>query len=566
MAPALADIYEQTARATGYAEANRQLSRNHKRLTIGQQAANVFFLDADDEALCSFAKMKAIIFEDRLNDWMKIDIYHARNKAREFLSAYCLELPLDPKAEDCKEHILAALVRPQDAMWWRRQLRVKSKRTIEQLMREAGRVSAARGGYVSDFTVGRRNGQKIRNQRILEGMEATNQRGESFTLAELSEKNVSNPEKRRLELMTRISGFEEVAKSSGHVGLFLTLSCPSKYHAMKKAGGRCFRNPKYNGSTPRNAQAYLVGIWEKLRAQLSKQGIKTYGFRIAEPHHDGTPHWHLMLFIAPEDRDQFVNLFYDYALEEDGDEAGAAVHRCDVVDIDPAKGTAAGYIAKYIGKNINGACIESEIDDETGLFIEQTCNRVEAWATCWGIRQFQQIGGATVSVYRELRKVESEQVNDWQDMLPEAEKMTGDQRSEFDAIHDAADQGEWGQYTLFQGGAQVGRAEQKVRAWRDKTENSKPGKYESAVEKLCGLIQTGAEKLRGLFMGASPRTNPAAAKTVFTCWNLWSISRAARSAATRTCVNNCNPVGNHLYERRPPKPAWEPSPGMAIAT
>ncbi len=33
-----------------------------------------------------------------------------------------------------------------------------------------------------------------------------------------------------------------------------------------------------------------------------------YGFRIAEPHHDGCPHWHLLMFVRPTAKYKTVHL------------------------------------------------------------------------------------------------------------------------------------------------------------------------------------------------------------------------------------------------------------------
>ena len=63
-------------------------------------------------------------------------------------------------------------------------------------------------------------------------------------------------------------------------------------------------------------------------------------------------------------------------------------------------------MAKYVAKNIGG--IQDEKSDEGNISSEDGFKRVEAWASTWRIRQFQQIGGHSVTVWRELRRIESD--------------------------------------------------------------------------------------------------------------------------------------------------------------
>jgi hypothetical protein len=44
------------------------------------------------------------------------------------------------------------------------------------------------------------------------------------------------------------------------------------------------------------------------------------------------------------------DIFRHYALQDDPNEPGAQAHRFKAVEIDHERGTAAGYIAKYISK------------------------------------------------------------------------------------------------------------------------------------------------------------------------------------------------------------------------
>ncbi len=127
-------------------------------------------------------------------------------------------------------------------------------------------------------------------------------------------------------------------------------------------------------------------------------------FRVAEPHHDGTPHWHLLLFLRPEEVEFATAVFRKHALKEDGYEPGAQ-HRFTVTPIDEKFGSATGYIAKYISKNIDGYGMDGELDDESGQPVKEMAKRVRAWASRWNIRQFQQIGGAPVTTWRELRRL-----------------------------------------------------------------------------------------------------------------------------------------------------------------
>jgi hypothetical protein len=202
--------------------------------------------------------------------------------------------------------------------------------------------------------------------------------------------------------MTRISGFEIIAKDSGHVGSFMTITCPSRMHRWKTVNnGKVIENKKYDGTNPAQAQAYLSQTWARIRASLARQKIFLYGFRVAEPQHDGTPHWHFLIFHQEQHTKKIESTVWKYALKDSPNEAGAHAHRVDFKAIDPSKGTASGYIAKYIAKNIDGLHVGSDLYGNPAM---ETSLRVETWATTWGIRQFQQIGGAPVTVWRELRR------------------------------------------------------------------------------------------------------------------------------------------------------------------
>ncbi len=287
--------------------------------------------------------------------------------------------------------------------WWRRGIRHTSTRSAEDEVRRLGMIRNGRSPIISDHAVIHRRKRNQRMQSYLQSHVLENGAGVQLELLDVARKSVANPQNRRVEFTVRCRGFEEIADELGHVAEFYTLTCPSTFHAQLQRAGE---NPAYERQTVRDAQAWLCSVWARARAKLKRLGIVFYGFRIVEPHHDGTPHWHALLFYAPSQAETVRFVLRNYWLSMAPDELGAAEHRFKVVAVDKSKGSATGYIAKYISKNLDGyGSIGDAMDGETGERVNAGIDRVVAWATTFGIRQFAQLGGPPVTLWRETRRL-----------------------------------------------------------------------------------------------------------------------------------------------------------------
>lgn len=419
-------------------------------LTLTQQLKSVRTpLDATDAEICDKAEAMADHCAAMAERYHHAEALHAA------MVRACKGQGIEPpKLKDDATgpaDLLPAIRRMICPLWWRRQLRRQHAKAVEGGAITLGLVNRRAAPYVSDESVIRRAQQNRRNAATLENTTATNELGQTYTLAELAAKGPANKAIRRAELMTRIAGFERIARDCGHSGLFWTITCPSRMHRWRTTkGGGVVENPRYDGTNPSQAQKYLAKVWARIRAALRRRGVAVYGFRIAEPQHDGTPHWHLLTFQDTEHLDTLRAIVSHYAMQDSPNEPGAHRHRVDFRSIDWSRGTAAGYIAKYVAKNIDGYGIEKDLLGNDAL---TTAARVEAWAATWGIRQFQQVGGAPVGVWRELRRVKEmpEQAPDYLKAAHMAVNRVATAESE---VFKAA---AWDEYVKAQGGAFVGR-------------------------------------------------------------------------------------------------------------
>jgi hypothetical protein len=374
----------------------------------------------------------------------------------EFLSRYAETFSIKPIETSKTVRVSGCIKRYSDNRWWLRKFRKLITQANEKAALHLNFVNSKRQTYASNITTKNRIAQRLRNDELLSSSFIINEQGQRYSLKEISDLNVSNPKIRKDELICRARGFENLANDLGHEALFITLTCPSKYHrAFSKSGAP---NPKWQGLMPDEANDYLNKQWQKARAEFQRQGITPYGFRVTEPQHDGTPHWHMLFFIEGEKLKALENILRHYALEVDGDEKGAAENRCDFKKIDPSEGSATGYILKYIVKNIDGEGLGEDKFGNDSILVAQ---RIDAWASCWCIRQFQQIGGASVSIWRELRRLRTKFIDKKDNVLEQARF--------------AADNSDWQGYTLAMGGLHTKQKNRPIQLHYDLNINEQAG-------------------------------------------------------------------------------------------
>ncbi|WP_429169066.1 replication endonuclease [Aeromonas rivipollensis] len=436
---------------------------------------------------------------------------HPRTHAERLLERPLTDAERDnlaPAVDKFEGAAASLLVRLLDESWWLRKINRAWAIYCELIAILTGQVRKGVSPYASAHAVREFTQRKAAQRAWMENMSAVNEElGQEIDLTDAIMASVANPEIRRHELMVRMRGFEDMAQEQGKLGLFLTLTAPSSYHAWrvgKQDKSKTYQNEDFNNATPTETNRLLCKQWARFRAALAREKVGAFGFRVVEPHHDATPHWHCLLFINPEHQHVFLTLlaFHFTAAERDelkmpnGAELNALAQSrirnklphikslLDITDkqtikainprvnwkvIDPEKGSATGYIAKYIAKNIDGHKVGMDYEAEAP--VDHTTIAVAAWASCWRIRQFQQIGGPAVSVWRELRRL-GDDVIEWDRVL--------------ELARHAARNARWGDFINAMGGIDAPRKEHLIRL--SKRMDEAANKYGEDVIKLLGVI------------------------------------------------------------------------------
>ncbi|MGF1762463.1 replication endonuclease [Aliivibrio kagoshimensis] len=342
---------------------------------------NLMLVHADSESATSFLALMWNIYQEQSNN----------------LRSVHLNAPFQDVEKIDEEMLSIAVLKMQTEVWIEKRLLKLRAQYIEYAQIALERVGTEKHQtkYISAMSFSNWKIKQREAEQFVKNMTVFNdETGERYALADVVKRTTSNPENRRIEMMVRSRGFEELATELGYTALFITWTLPSKYHRVSS---------KWNGASVKEGHNKLMSKWAIARAQLSKLDIKYFGFRVAEPHKDATSHGHYFLFCHADCKDAVIDIIKSTAIAEDRYELGDDISpRFDVKECDPEKGGATAYIAKYISKNINGNHMP-ESKAQEGAFMAR------AWASTHGIRQFQQFGGSPVSLWRNLRKAKPQQ-------------------------------------------------------------------------------------------------------------------------------------------------------------
>lgn len=523
-------IYTRASERQGEIEAQKRLDEIEQRLTLsGSAGLGSLLLTENEEKLAEFAKKTALylahlIYSEHASS---VVISYVKNKRKGivwktlFPSEAALNIVVsylgytaNEVAEKCDPErgwgIQPLLSRLKSHDFILRRFRAIKRLALADFLRESGFVSRKRETFVADALVSDRKWQKQRNDDLLKNLVIYDQDDldNNHELWDIICKSTNNPANRFYELLARFKGFAEFGEESGFSAGMFTLTTPSRFHAVL-GNGRI--NPKWDAAgkpTVLDSSAWLCDSWALIQARCAKHDIRPFGFKFIEPHHDGTVHYHVALWYRDDDKAQLLQIFRDVMLREY--EPGANEHRFNFIEADKSKGAKGmiGYFLPYIAKNTSGRKLDghdefsSVIDSgssDSSVNAVSPVERVDTWKCDYRLRQFAQIGGPSVSIWREFRRMRNEFI-EGSGMFAH---LTKAEHFLLESIRRAADASDWKAFCIAMGGIHIKRRYRPVSISYNTTDviDKLTGELDERLERDFRLTRHGdiaAAQLNGL--------------------------------------------------------------------
>lgn len=369
------------------------------------------------------------------------------------MDAYACELHIAPAtADDDNTNII--FDKYADSAWWLPRLRRVIRRKREELAFDCDLINPNFSKYSSKFGQRERKEQLERNKKWSE-MTKLSDGKKSFLMSELI---ASQENSYQAELVTMLAGLRDMQDSKGWKAAMITNTCPSRMQKFKKIiikDGQDYyiKNPRYDGvSTPADTITHLRTSWARIGAQSAREGELVPVFKDGEPvlykrgkkkgrqkmepkgldirmmqvwqpASDGTAHQHIYAIGSEEELNRFAEICKQYALEVDGHEKGAEVHRCDILHEDKEKGRLATYAARYVTR-----LAAKDGDEKSNASATMTAE--DAWYAAYNVRRISWLGLPPKALWRAFNKAKADQF--------ETEELNQLETEELKEIHLAA--------------------------------------------------------------------------------------------------------------------------------
>jgi Bacteriophage replication gene A protein (GPA) len=277
--------------------------------------------------------------------------------------------------------------RQMDPIWHRRRLRRQAGQTRQHLAAALGTVGRGGAAYADDYSVERKrevdeSGRTWAAERVLRSPNGEN----TVPMSEIVKagKNVSMI---RLRTMTR--GLDDYAVHHNLPAIFVTMTLPPAWHPNPAMG-----RATWNGASPKQTDGEMQRTWQRFRARLAANKVRCLGFRVWEPHRDGCPHAHALLYVNNAEQIETVDkILLDLCPEPESrllDEHGNQRRVASKLEIiDRTRGSGASYLSKYLTD-----ALDDEETAEVGEAGSKRANaeRVRATASERGWRRYGFLG------------------------------------------------------------------------------------------------------------------------------------------------------------------------------
>lgn len=336
-----------------------------------------------------------------------------------------------------------------DAKFWRRALTTCITRGREHFFLRMSLICKKREAYVSNHSVDMRD-QQLKRQRdwmrstiVVPVHDTAMTRPKKDGNTELSLADLAiGPEERFAKLYTFIHAIDQLGVEANLSSAMITITLEPEWHPNPANGVN-----QWNGSSPRAAHQSFSKRWQSVLRDLHRIGIRLSGFRVAEPHKDGCPHYHIWTLYRLDDELDILSTIMKYfplklkirtphrkgenrshldkifetRLKLLDGKSRAAISpkegaQVELSRIDRAISTGASYALKYVLKSFSvsgdapGGVIDKALLNDLGKSkTEQkvkTAKRVDTYRTVWGIHQGQLFGiSKCLTVWDEFRRM-----------------------------------------------------------------------------------------------------------------------------------------------------------------